>query len=207
MFDHQAGLMTQDTATQQTEDPRPLHRLAMDQTGSIVAAVTPDQLTLPTPCDDYDVRALLSHIVGGLNRITVAGQGGDALAVSGQAGDVPDDGWAATYQAAAAEAAAAWADDAKLDAMVELPWGKIPGRFAIAAYIQEVLTHGWDLAKATGQETERDPGLAQWSLANARRILPPEPRGGPGIPFASPVEPPAAAGPYTQLAAYLGRKV
>jgi uncharacterized protein (TIGR03086 family) len=196
--------MTQDTITQQTEDPRPLHHQAMDQTEIIVAAVTPDQLSLPTPCDDYDVRALLSHIIGGLNRIAVAGQGGDALAVSGQAGDVPGDGWVAAYRAAAAQAAAAWADDAKLDAMVELPWGKIPGRFAIAGYIQEILTHGWDLARATGQETERDPGLAQWSLANARRILPPDNRG-PGIPFGPVVEPPANAGPYTQLAAYLGR--
>ena len=120
---------------------------------------------------------------------------------------MPDDGWVAAYRASAAQAAAAWADDAKLDAMVELPWGKIPGRFAIAGYIQEILTHGWDLATATGQDTEGDPILAQWSLATARRILPPEPRGGPGIPFGPPVEPPAGAGPYTQLAAYLGRQV
>jgi hypothetical protein len=28
-----------------------------------------------------------------------------------------------------------------------VPWGKIPGRFAIAGYVQEILTHGWDLAK------------------------------------------------------------
>lgn len=120
---------------------------------------------------------------------------------------MPDDGWVAAYRASAAQAAAAWADDAKLDAMVELPWGKIPGRFAIAGYIQEILTHGWDLARATGQDTEGDPILTQWSLATVRRILPPEPRGGPGIPFGPPVEPPAGAGPYTQLAAYLGRQV
>jgi uncharacterized protein (TIGR03086 family) len=88
--------------------------------------------------------------------------------------------------------------------MVEVPWGKIPGRFAVAGYIQEILTHGWDLAKATAQETERDPELAQWALAGARRILPPDPRGG-DIPFASVVEAPADAGPYAQLAAWLGR--
>ena len=190
--------------TQQTEDPRPLHHRAMNQTGTIVAAVTGDQLTRPTPCDDYDVRALLSHILGGLNRVAVAGEGGDALATPSLIDGVPDDGWLAAYQAATARAAEAWADDTKLDAMVELPWGKIPGRFAIAGYIQEILTHGWDLATATGQETERDPELAQWSLATARRILPPDNRG-PDVPFGAPVDPPADAGPYTQLAAYLGR--
>jgi uncharacterized protein (TIGR03086 family) len=71
-----------------------------------------------------------------------------------------------------ARATAAWADDAKLDTLVEVPWGKVPGRFALAGYIQEILAHGWDLARATGQETERDPELATWALAAAKRILP-----------------------------------
>ena len=88
--------------------------------------------------------------------------------------------------------------------MVEVPWGKIPGRFAIAGYVQEILTHGWDLAKATGQPTEGDPELAWWALAGARRILPPESRGG-DIPFGPVVPVPADAAPYAQLASYLGR--
>jgi uncharacterized protein (TIGR03086 family) len=187
-----------------TIDPRPLHRRAMAQTGSIVAAVSPAQFALPTPCAEYDVRALLGHIVGGLTRIAIVGEGGDALARPARADDVPDDGWLAAYRAAEARATAAWADDATLDALVEVPWGKVPGRFALAGYVQEILTHGWDLAKATGQPTEGDPELALWALANAKRILPPETRGGE-IPFGPVVEPPANAGPYAQLAAYLGR--
>ena len=185
-------------------DPRPLHRRAIAQTEPIVAAVCSAQLTLPTPCAEFDVRALLSHIVGGLNRVAIVGEGGDALARPARADDVPDDGWAAAYRAAAARAQAAWADDAKLDALVEVPWGKIPGRFAIAGYVQEILMHGWDLARATGQPTEGDPELAQWALAGAQRILPPESRGD-DIPFGPVVEVPADAAPYAQLAAYLGR--
>ena len=42
-------------------DPRPLHRRAVAQTGTVVAAVTPDQFALPTPCTEYDVHALLSE--------------------------------------------------------------------------------------------------------------------------------------------------
>ena len=42
-------------------------------------------------------------------------------------------------------------------------------------------------------------------LAVARQILPPEPRGGE-IPFGPPVPVPADAGPYAQLAAWLGRQ-
>jgi hypothetical protein len=36
-------------------------------------------------------------------------------------------------------------------------------------------------------------------------ILPPEPRGG-DVPFAPVVQPPPGAGPYAQLAAWLGRQ-
>src|SRR5215472_13964187 len=121
MFACQAALMT-DTA-----DPREIHRRAMAQTESIVAAVEPGQLGLPTPCRQYDVRALLSHIVGGLARVAVAGEGGDPLARPARADGVADDGWLAAYREAAARARAAWADDAKLDAMVQVPWGKVPG--------------------------------------------------------------------------------
>ncbi len=197
--------MTDSSTTQPPPDPRPVHRQAMTQTESVVAAVEPGQLGQPTPCAEYDVRALLSHIVGGLNRVAIAGEGGDALARPARADDVPDDGWLAAYRAASARAAAAWANDARLDAVVELPWGKIPGRFAIAGYIQEILTHGWDLAKATGQPTELDPGLAAWALAGAKRILPPDGRGA-DVPFGPVVAVSPDAGPYAQLAAWLGRQ-
>jgi uncharacterized protein (TIGR03086 family) len=190
----------------ENQDPRPLYRRAVAQTEAIVAAVTRDQLGLPTPCPEYDVRTLLAHITGGLTRTALVGEGDpDALAHPAQASGVPDDGWPAAYRAAATRAVAAWADDTKLDTLVEVPWGKVPGRFVIAGYIQEILTHGWDLAKATGQPTEGDPELALYALAGAKRILPPDIRGAEGIPFGPVVEAPADAGPYTQLAAWLGR--
>ena len=189
----------------QMTDPRECHQRAMAQTEAIVVAVRPDQLTLPTPCTEYDVRALLSHIVGGLTRIAVIGEGGDGLAVVPRADGVPDGGWPDAYHAARARVTAAWADDARLDALVEVPWGKVPGRIALGGYVQEILTHGWDLARAAGQPTELDPELASWVLGVARQILPAAPRGGE-IPFGPPVPVSPDAGPYTQLAAWLGRQ-
>ena len=188
-----------------TTDPREIHQRAVAQTESIVTAVVPAQFGLPTPCAEYDVRALLSHTVGGLNRIAIVGEGGDALAIPARADGVPGDGWLAAYQGAAARSRAAWADDAKLDALFEVPWGKVPGRIAVSGYVQEITVHGWDLARATGQPTELDPELASWVLAVAQAILPPEPRGGE-VPF-GPVIPVAPdAGVYARLAAWLGRQ-
>ena len=89
-------------------DPREFHQRAMAQTETVVEAVEPGQLTLPTPCSEYDVRALLSHMVGGLNRIAIVGEGGDGLAVPARADGVPDDGWLPAYQAAVTRERAAW---------------------------------------------------------------------------------------------------
>src|SRR4029079_10192191 len=47
---------------------RPLpevHADALAHTGGIVRGVAADQLGAPTPCEDYDVRALLNHVVSG----------------------------------------------------------------------------------------------------------------------------------------------
>jgi uncharacterized protein (TIGR03086 family) len=188
-------------------DPRPIYARALGQTESIIEAVRPGQLVNPTPCTDYDVRTLLSHMVGGLNRIAHVGEGGNALDVVPRVDGVPDDGWPDAFRQAGKRCQAAWVDDARLDAMVSVPWGQVPGRAALAGYVQEVVMHGWDLATATGQQTELDPELAEFALAFAHQALPPEPRGGTRIPFGRVTEPPTGAGPYAQLAAWLGRTV
>ena len=145
-------------------------------------------------------------MVGGAHRAAHVGEGGRALDVPAHVTDVPDDGWPAAYQAAADRVLAAWADDDKLDREHSVPWGTIPGRGVIGGYLQEVLTHGWDLARATGQPTDDgDPALAGLAYAVARRYVPAEPRGG-HVPFGPAMPAPADAGPYTRLAAWLGRQ-
>ena len=186
-------------------DPRVIFQRAAAQTESIIAAVRHDQAGLPTPCTDWDVRTLVSHMAGGVIRIALVGEGADALAVPpfAEVGDQRDGGWAATYRAARARVAAAWADDAKLDALFAVPWGKVPGRVALAGYVREVLAHGWDLASATGQETELDQELGAYALEISQRSLPES--GREDIPFGPVVAAPAGAGVYARLAAWLGR--
>ena len=42
-----------------------LHRRALDTTRTVVAGIRDDQLSLPTPDSEWDVRALLNHVVSG----------------------------------------------------------------------------------------------------------------------------------------------
>src|SRR5579862_3680358 len=74
-------------------DPRQMYARALAQTETIIEKIQADQLGDPTPCTEYDVRSLLSHMVGGLNRAATMGEGGDGLAVPAKVDGVPDDGW------------------------------------------------------------------------------------------------------------------
>src|ERR1700761_9603047 len=184
-------------------DPRVTFSRAAAQTESVIAAVRPDQAARPTPCTEWDVRTLVSHTAGAVLRIALVGEGADALSVPPFA-NLGDD-WAAAYRAAVRRAEAAWADDAKLDELFTVPWGKVPGRVAVAGYVREVVAHGWDLAAATGQPTELDPALGAFALEVSRRSLPAGARD--GIPFGQVTPVPAGAGVYAQLAAWLGREL
>src|SRR4051794_36351100 len=41
------------------------HRAALDATRAVVAGITAEQSGLATPCEEWDVRALLNHVVAG----------------------------------------------------------------------------------------------------------------------------------------------
>ena len=70
----------------------------------------------------------------------------------------------------------------------------------------DTFTHGWDLAKATGQSTDLDPALAEELLQAAQLLVPDQFRGDEPMPFAPPVEPPAGATAADRLAAFMGRQ-
>ncbi|MFJ9907313.1 TIGR03086 family metal-binding protein [Streptomyces sp. NPDC101152] len=186
-------------------DPRPFYTRATEQAAALINTVRADQLDSPTPCTEFDVRALLGHIVGGSLRIAVVGEGGDGLAVRPVADGVPDDGWIAAYEEVRARVLEAWEGDDRLEAPVRVPWGEVPGRAALSGYVMELVTHTWDLSESLGRPVELDPELAEFALATARRVLP-DPERDEQTPFASAVPALETADTYGRLAAWLGRE-
>jgi uncharacterized protein (TIGR03083 family) len=173
-----------------TTDPRPLFARAADQAAALIKTVRPEQLAGPTPCTEFDVRTLLSHMAGATHRVAVVAEGGDALAMEPFVDAVPDGGWA---------------DDDLLDAVMRMPFGEIPGRIALSGYVLETVAHTWDLREALGRPSELDPDLAEFALTVAHRLLPDE-RRGDGVPFDSARPAPEGADAYGRLAAWLGRE-
>ncbi len=184
-------------------DPRPLYADALAWVAGLVSGAR--ELDGPTPCTEYDVRALLGHIVATVERARVAGEDGDVAAQPVVVADVPDDGWAAALAAAQEKMQAVWADDTLLERPTTVPWGRVPGRATVWGYLNEALVHGWDLAVATGQDPEADPALAGAALAAVQRFLPAEVRGD-GIPFNPVVESAPDAGPTERLANWSGHR-
>lgn len=193
------------TEAHTAEDPRPTFTRALDQAERQVAAVRPDEMTGPTPCTEYDVRALLGHVVMVLHMLAHAGKGGDALDAPNVVDGVADDGWADAFARGRSEVEQVWADDEKLDSLVRLPWAQLPGRIAIEAYTHELTVHSWDIARATGRLADLDPDLGARALEGFSQFAPPETRSEQG-PFGPIVPVSDDADVYTRLAAFLGRR-
>lgn len=186
-------------------DPRPLYRSALEWVRALLAGVSPEQLDQPTGCPEFDVRMLAGHIVATVRKLAAVGDGGDPRALPPVATGIPDGGILDAFDEAATAVWKVWEDDATLTATVTAPWGPAPGADAVWGFLNETLVHGWDLATATDQDPEADPGTVTPLLAMVDRFLPAEPRGGV-IPFDPPVEPAAGAGPTERLANWSGRK-
>lgn len=186
-------------------DPRTAYDRALTWANDLISRVEPTDLDRPTPCSEYEVRALLGHLVATVDRARRIGEGGDPRTMPTSVTGVPDDGWSAAFAAAVDKMTPVWADDALLDRPVTVPWGTVPGRAALWGYVNEALVHGWDLAVATGQDAEADADLAEAALAGAQAKIPADRRGGP-IPFAEVVEPAPDAGPTERLANWSGHR-
>ncbi|MGI5217014.1 TIGR03086 family metal-binding protein [Nocardia sp. CA-290969] len=171
----------------------------------LMEAVRPAQWPDPTPCTEFDVRALLEHLSCHPAKIAATAAGADPRQLPARA-DIDENRPGEDYLKRATAALAEWADDSLLTRSVLAPWGPAPGGLALGGYLMETFAHGWDLAVSTGQDAEADPALVAKAQAVADRALTDAFRGA-GAPFGLRREPPAQAGPTERLAAFLGRSL
>jgi uncharacterized protein (TIGR03086 family) len=169
---------------------------------SVIGQVRPEQESLPTPCADWDVRELITHLVGHTMLNFVVAAGGGTPDWQAPAAAVPDD-WAKAFHAEADQLLAVWRA-ADLDRMVTWGGGQAPLRGHADQQIAELAMHSWDLARATSQDLELDPQVAEHALNWSRPMLRPEYRG-PGRGFGDEVAVPPDAPSYDKLAGWFGR--
>ena len=183
---------------------------AVAQAARIVDGVSDDQLSQPTPCEAWDVRALLAHMLGGALMFGVAArEGAVPPAVMGEitSPDLIGADFRERLRTEAAHMVEAFRDPATAEKTLDLPFGKMPAPMVQAIATLDTAIHTADLAHATGQSFD-DTELAEASLALGRRNE--EMMGGalraPNV--FGPEHPCADDAPATtRLLAFAGRKV
>jgi uncharacterized protein (TIGR03086 family) len=111
---------------------------------------------------------------------------------------------AAEFRQAADEMIAGWRAGG-LDRSVPMTGSEVPGAMAVNMTLMEYITHGWDLAVATGRPVPYSDDEAAEVLRRAETTLPPQFRG-EGKPFGPIVEAPQDAPTIERLAAFMGRR-
>ncbi|MEG8280158.1 TIGR03086 family metal-binding protein [Streptomyces sp. AHA2] len=126
----------------------------------LAAGVTDEQLAGPTPCPDYAVRHLLGHLLG----LTVAFRDAGRKDLGVTTDTSPDSalpditpGWREELPEVLAELAGAWRDPAAWTGTTRAGGVDLPGEVAGLVATDELVVHGWDLARATGQDYTPDP--------------------------------------------------
>ena len=154
-----------------TTIPELYHR-AQDAFGERVHGVRADQWTAGTPCVEWDVRTLVNHLVGEIRWAVPLFAGATIAEVGDQFdGDLLGDNPVAAWDAAAPAAIAAVQDPGAMDRTVHLSFGDFPGSEYASQLFADLLVHGWDLARATGQDERLAPELvaacAEWFAEKA----------------------------------------
>lgn len=158
----------------------------LTKTEALISEVGPEQHLLPSPCPGLDVRHLVDHLVGWARE--------SARRLHGEESSEEPNAYRSADPAAEFDHAA----HRVLSGLRSAPEPAMPP----GMLLMEFITHGWDLARATGEPITYSDAEAEAALATGRHLLKPEYR---GEAFGPEVEPPDDATAVERLVAFLGR--
>jgi uncharacterized protein (TIGR03086 family) len=130
----------------------------------LIRAVPDERLGGPTPCPAYTLGDLLDH-VGGLTLAFTAAATKDtgAIGAQGQSGDASRLGhdWRTRIPRDLAALAEAWRNPQAWNGTTQAGGIELPGEVAGLVALDELVVHGWDVARASGQPYDCDQRLLE----------------------------------------------
>ncbi|PTR25590.1 uncharacterized protein (TIGR03086 family) [Rhodococcus sp. OK519] len=178
---------------------------AADQVARLAEGVREEYLDLPTPCSEWTVDDLLRHLLELTGAFTAAARKepfpGDG---SGRPPQLPAS-WQGRLTDQLDALVVAWRRPDAWVGEAEAGGVTMPAALMGAVAIDELVLHGWDLARATGQSFESDPASVKASLEFAAEMsIPGEEAAREGL--YGPVVPVSADAPdLDRLLGYAGR--
>lgn len=180
------------------------HERALTFTRNVIHGIDSEQWDWPTPCEDWSVRELVNHLVSG-NYWVGELMGGKTIDDVGDRleGDLLGYDPLAKYEESAKIADHAFHEPGAMERVAAVSYGPVPGDIYCGHRFIDVLVHGWDLAKGTGQGTTLSPELVDAAIAVTEPQL--ELLRASGA-YGTDVEVPGGADPQTTLLAWTGRR-
>jgi uncharacterized protein (TIGR03086 family) len=137
---------------------------ATKQMTDLLRGVPGELLDAPTPCPGYTLGDLVDHVGGLTIAFTAAAKKtfGDATSQgpTGDAANLSDD-WRIRIPRDLAALADAWRDPTAWTGMTQAGGLELPGEVAGLVALDEIVIHGWDVARASGQPYDADPRLLE----------------------------------------------
>ncbi|MET9925193.1 MULTISPECIES: TIGR03086 family metal-binding protein [unclassified Streptomyces] len=130
---------------------------AARRVAGLLDAIDDSRLDGPTPCPDYAVRHLLGHLTGLATAFRDAARkdlGASTALPPDSALPVLEEDWREVLPRRLAEVATAWRSADAWTGMTRAGGVELPGEVAGAVALDELVIHGWDLARSTGQPYE-----------------------------------------------------
>lgn len=135
---------------------------AAAETARVVAGATKTDLDTKTPCPDWDLRTLLNHTILWTAYSAERRAYGESVAEDLMSKDfTAEPGYAEAYQAQIERAVQAWSRPQSWEGDRDVMGSATPAADIGAMLIMEMVLHGWDVAKATGQDYHCGDDLAQ----------------------------------------------
>jgi uncharacterized protein (TIGR03086 family) len=183
---------------------------AAEQLAGLVAGAPDAELGDPTPCPAYTLGDLIDHVGGLALAFTAAARkDGGHYANMQASGDSSrlGDGWRVRIPRDLAALAEAWRAPAAWDGMTRIAGDDAPAAIIGLSAADELVVHGWDIARATGQPYQCPPELLQAAHSFLVQFASPDLPAGPEVPFGPSRAVPADAPLLDQVLALAGREL
>jgi uncharacterized protein (TIGR03086 family) len=131
-----------------------------------LTAIGNDQWELPTPCEQWTVRDLVGHLVGG-NQMAVSLLAGATAAesIGKLGGDLLGSDSLGAYDRSLHEQAEAFGEPGALERTCHHPVGDVPGGQLLGFRMADLVIHAWDLARAIGADESLDADVVAGAWA------------------------------------------
>lgn len=142
-------------------EPKELFKRALAQATEVVEIIGPDDYDQPTPDTEWDIRALVGHMLCELSWVADIVRGMTIEEVGNRYdGDLIGDDLAQSWTDAA-QAALKAVEGGNLQSKAHLSYGDVSVRDYLSEAASDQLIHAWDLGTAIGVPVKFDAAVAQ----------------------------------------------